>query len=305
MSPRKFSAVGAAVSAVGVILLSLAFTITPATAQTGPVCPDGFVQDYDPCLPDVAALACADLDDAVGNRGFVFIVGGDPYGLDDNDGGGGPTGPGSDGLTLGCDGPHDDAGNPLQARALAVAAFGTPLPGRVQPDPVDTTTTTTVADDTSTTTSTVPDDTTTTTTSSTTTTVVADGTAETTTTTAPDTDDTTTTTSSTSTTSTTVDPDGAAGSVELIVFNFDWVALYGDLDCRHFSGPVDVSDGDPFGLDVDGDGVGCEETRVLSGTLPRTGGDATGAAQAGVALLGAGGLFVAAGQLLGRRQVAQ
>lgn len=31
-----------------------------------------------------------------------------------------------------------------------------------------------------------------------------------------------------------------------------------DLDCEDFDGPVDVSAGDPHGLDADGDGVGCE-----------------------------------------------
>lgn len=33
----------------------------------------------------------------------------------------------------------------------------------------------------------------------------------------------------------------------------------GDLDCADFNGEVDVSGGDPHGLDGDGDGVGCEQ----------------------------------------------
>ncbi len=32
----------------------------------------------------------------------------------------------------------------------------------------------------------------------------------------------------------------------------------GDLDCVDFDGPIDVSGGDPHGLDGDGDGIGCE-----------------------------------------------
>jgi hypothetical protein len=31
-----------------------------------------------------------------------------------------------------------------------------------------------------------------------------------------------------------------------------------DVDCDSFNGPVVVSTGDPYNLDADGDGIGCE-----------------------------------------------
>jgi hypothetical protein len=86
---------GAALSAIGVVLLSLAVSTGAAQAQ-GDVCPDGFVNDYRPCLPDVEDLNCPDLG------GSVQVVLGDPYGLDGDDDG------------IGCEGPTTQIGVPAQ-----------------------------------------------------------------------------------------------------------------------------------------------------------------------------------------------
>lgn len=86
---------GAALSAIGVVLGSLAVSTGAAQAQ-GDVCPDGYVNDYRPCLPAVDDLNCPDLG------GSVVVVIGDPYGLD------------GDGDGIGCEGPTTQIGVPAQ-----------------------------------------------------------------------------------------------------------------------------------------------------------------------------------------------